>query len=142
MTKRQQVVLAALAPGRGAVHTPVQVQKLLFLIDRELSRYLRGPAFNFKAYNYGPFDKAVYEELEGLTQQNMVETVSQGRWDGYRLTANGQAQGDAALDALPGPAKDYIVRASEFVRTLSFAMLVSAIYKAYPDMKENSVFQQ
>jgi hypothetical protein len=35
----------------------------------------------------------------------------------------------------------YIRQASEFVRSLSFTQLVSAIYKAYPEMRENSVFQ-
>jgi len=39
-------------------------------------------------------------------------------------------------------AKDYIGRVSQFVRSLPFAELVSAIYTAYPEMRQNSVFQK
>ena len=38
------------------------------------------------------------------------------------------------------PVMSYIKEVSKFVRALSFADLVSAIYKAYPEMKANSVF--
>jgi hypothetical protein len=38
-------------------------------------------------------------------------------------------------------ARDYIDRESIFVRSLSFPELVAAIYKAYPEMRANSVFQ-
>jgi hypothetical protein len=140
MTPRQQIVLAALAPAQGAAHSPVQLQKLLFLIDREVPTLVGGPHFNFRPYNYGPFDKAVYQELEVLAEAGLTETVPQGRWSGFRLTPNGQALGDAYLSKLPAAARDYIGRVSTFVRQHSFAALVSAIYKAYPEMRANSVF--
>jgi uncharacterized protein len=141
MTPRQDLVLAALAPGQGAVHSPVQLQKLLFLIDREVATLVGGPHFSFRPYNYGPFDKAVYKELEELSAAGLAESVSQGHWSGFRLTPAGQTQGDRSLQTLPQAARDYIVRASAFVRQHSFSTLVSAIYKAYPEMRENSVFQ-
>ena len=56
---RKEVVLAALAPAKHAPHSPVQVQKLIFLIDRNIPREVGGPHFDFQPYNYGPFDKAV-----------------------------------------------------------------------------------
>src|ERR1700676_2085619 len=141
MTRRQELVLSALAPAHGAVHSPVQVQKLLFLIDREIPDQVGGPHFNFRAYNYGPFDKAVYQDLELLSQTGLVAIIDQTGWHGFQLTTAGQEQGLRFLNQLPGPATDYIIRASEFVRRLSFANLVSAIYKAYPEMMENSVFE-
>jgi uncharacterized protein len=142
MTRRQELVLAALAPGRGAVHSPVQVQKLLFLIDREIPHHVGGPYFDFKPYNYGPFDKAVYDDLESLSQRGLVEISIQAGYHGFRLTSVGQSQGDHFLNGLPTVAKDYVISVSEFVRRLSFASLVSAIYRAYPEMKENSVFDE
>jgi uncharacterized protein len=141
MTRRQEIVLAALAPARGAGHSPVQVQKLLFLLDREIPDMIGGPYFNFMPYNYGPFDKSVYDELEALAADNFVAAVSQGAWRRFCLTPAGQDHGDRLLNALVPSAREYIVRASEFVRSQSFASLVAAIYKAYPEMKENSVFQ-
>lgn len=46
------------------------------------------------------------------------------------------------LRQLPPKAQTYIERVSTFVRGLSFTQLVSAIYKAYPEMRANSVFQE
>src|SRR5271166_2558935 len=69
---RNDFMLAVLAAGNGAAHTPVQVQKLFFLLDRKVSQQLGGPWFDFKASDYGPFDKAVYEELRSLSQQGLV----------------------------------------------------------------------
>lgn len=140
--KRRNLVLAGLAAGGGAIHTPVQIQKLFFLIDKNISKLVDGPHFNFKPYNYGPFDSDVYREIEGLASEGFVELVREDSWASYVLTTSGQEEGTKILDSLPDKAKDYIKRASQFVRSLPFTQLVSAIYKAYPEMQENSVFQK
>ena len=137
------MALAALAPGVGVPHSPVQVQKLLFLIDRNLSVLLVGPTFDFKPFHYGPFDRAVYAILEDLAEQGLVEiTQGQGNWRDYRLTTAGQSRAAQVVDGLEERAQRYIQRASAFVRSLSFPELVSAIYKAYPEMRVHSVFQE
>lgn len=138
---RKAIILAALAPAQGDIHTPVQVQKLLFLIDREIPNLVGGPYFNFQPYHYGPFDVSVYEELDSLAQQNLVAIIADYNWSNYRLTEEGQKKADGLWAGLPSEAKDFVERASAFVRSLSFSELVAAIYKAYPDMKVNSVFQ-
>ena len=134
-------MLAALSVAGGATHTPVQVQKLFFLIDQEISKHIGGKHFDFEPYNYGPFDRAVYQELEMLAAKGYVEFVPQSTWSSYRLTEDGQAKGEEYLAKLDKKAVSYIRDVSEFVRSLSFTQLVSAIYKAYPKMRENSVFQ-
>jgi uncharacterized protein YwgA len=142
MLSREEVVLAALSPAGGAPHTPVQVQKLLFLLDRNASASFGGAKFNFQPYHYGPFDRAVYLTLEDLAQKGMVEiTQNIGNWSDYRLTSDGQARGGQVLAGLDERTRSYIERVSAFVRSLSFTELVSAIYKAYPEMRERSVFQ-
>jgi hypothetical protein len=136
---RREIVLAALAPANGGSFTPVQVQKLFFLIDREAADLVGGPYFNFRPYHYGPFDKAVYFELDSLSQEGLVDINNDGR--SYSLTSNGQDLGRTLLIGLPKNAREYVERACDFVRRQSFSSLVSAIYKAYPDMRINSVFQ-
>jgi hypothetical protein len=138
---RKELLQAGLAPARGATHSPVQVQKLFFLIDRSIPEEVGGPHFNFGPYNYGPFDLAVYMELDALAAQGKVEILFNGRWQEYRLTENGQAEGERLLNGLIERARNYLVRLSAFVRSLTFTQLVSAIYRAYPEMRENSVFQ-
>jgi hypothetical protein len=140
---QEEIILAALCPPGGVPHTPVQVQKLLFLIDRNLAPLIGGPKFNFEPYHYGPFDLAVYSTLQELAKQGLVEITrsSEGNWRDYRLTPEGQSRGSDVLAALDARARDYVQKASDFVRRLSFTELVSAIYKAYPEMRERSVFQ-
>lgn len=140
---REDVVLAALAPAGGEAYTPVQVQKLLFLIEENIADELGGKHFHFEPYHYGPFDKDVYSTLDLLASKGLVE-ISYGpslNWRTYRLTPGGQARGTEVLRGLSPRAVDYINRASSFVRESSFADLVSAIYKAYPNMRARSVFQ-
>jgi uncharacterized protein YwgA len=137
------MALAALAPAGGSPHSPVQVQKLLFLIDRNLSSLLGGPSFDFQPYHYGPFDRSVYTTLEDLAKQGLVEiTQGDGNWRDYRLTTAGQSRAARVVDGLEERAQRYVQRASVFVRSLSFPELVSAIYKAYPEMRVHSVFQE
>ncbi len=138
---RRELVLAALSAAEGAHYTPVQIQKLCFLIDENLSEIIGGKTFNFKPYDYGPFDKAVYEELESLANAGDVDICPGRKWSQYHLTSEGQKKGKALLRNMDPDAQDYIQRVSEFVRSLSFTELVSAIYRAYPHMRANSVFQ-
>ena len=140
MTSRE-MVLAALASSDGRPHSPVQVQKLLFLLDREAADLVDGPHFNFQPYNYGPFDKAVYNVLAALDAQGLVTIRMDGWKRSYALTPPGQREGQRLLGGLPAHAQDYVRRASAFVRDLSFIRLVSAIYKQYPEMRQNSVIR-
>ncbi|MFQ5443318.1 MAG: hypothetical protein ACE5EK_01755 [Nitrospinales bacterium] len=137
---KKQFVLAALAPANGAVHTPVQVQKLLFILQEEIPEKIGGVHFNFEPYDYGPFDSEVYRVLEILSVDGLVEIIP-GKWNSYRLTELGQERAKASLDGLEPQIKTYLQSLSKFVRNLSFPKLVSAIYKNYPGWDENSVFQ-
>ena len=136
----EEIVLAALAPAEGKPHTPVQVQKLLFLIDQEAGELL-GRHFKFKPYHYGPFDKGVYKVLEEIDKKGLITIRSDGWQRTYALTPTGQRKGSCLLSDLPKPAQEYIKEVSEFVRKLSFLELVSSIYQQYPDMRKNSVLR-
>jgi hypothetical protein len=139
--KRDEFVLAAMVPGGGYPYTPVQMQKLLFLIDRQIPEHVGGPHFHFEPYHYGPFDRAVYQQLEELAARGLVAIDHSGAPRTFALTAEGEAWGTVALKTLPVPVQDFIRRAATFVRDQSFSSLVSAIYKAFPEMRANSVFQ-
>lgn len=140
--ERSEFVLAALAPAGGASFAPVQVQKLFFLIDKQVSAALGGPLFNFQPYHYGPFDREVYVELESLSALGLVDIDVDRGWKTYRLTVEGQRRGERSLAALPDRTREYLKKASDFVHGLSFSDLVRAIYRAYPEMRLNSVFQE
>lgn len=138
---KREIILAGLSTGNRDVYTPVQVQKMFFLIDRNVGDKVGGPHFDFEPYNYGPFDKGVYSVLMELTLTGDVEVIQQKKWMSYKLTTQGQSKGNQLFKTLSREAQSYIKKVSNFVRKSSFADLVSAIYKAYPEMKANSVFQ-
>jgi hypothetical protein len=139
---KRDLLLAALSAGGMSEHTPVQVQKLVFLIERNLPAEIKGPVFDFKPYDYGPFDSSIYDVLRELESRGLAVSALTGRgWKKYQLTEPGLKEGEKVLASLPKRAADYIRNVSSFVRSLGFAELVSSIYKAYPEMKANSVFR-
>jgi uncharacterized protein len=140
---RQSLMLAALAASDGAIHSPVQVQKLFFLVDQQIPSHTGGPHFHFVPYDYGPFDVDVYNEIENLAQQELklIEQHSPTHWKTYRLTPKGQRRGEELAGSMNPAVAAYLRNVSEWVRSLSFTQLVSAIYKKYPEMQVNSVFR-
>ena len=70
---RATFVLAGMAPAGNAPFSPVQVQKLFFLLDRNIANYTAGPHFGFEPYDYGPFDKQVYCDLEAMAADGLIE---------------------------------------------------------------------
>ena len=75
----------------------INIQKLLFLIDRKASQYVDGPHFTFQAYYYGPFDAAIYEILDQLVTAHKVIIDRSGPYRTYALSEAGREHG---LDVL------------------------------------------
>lgn len=142
MTKEELLLAGLAAAGENAVYTPVQVQKLFFLIDREAAHLVDGPHFDFAPYDYGPFDRSVYDGLDILAQTGRVQINSAGRYRLYVLSQLGFENGTAALQQLPVTTRNYLSSVSRWVRELSFQQLVASIYNRYPEMKVNSVFRE
>ena len=140
--ERRSFMLAAMSPAGSDSFYPVQVQKLFFLLDENIPGEVDGPHFRFEPYDYGPFDKNVYSELEAMRQDDFVEIFPWGRYGGkiYKLTNKGREEGKKVFESISELAQEKIQEAVEFVRTRSFSQLVSEIYKRYPAMRENSVF--
>ena len=142
LKNQDKAILAAMAPAGRSPFTPVQIQKLMFLIDQELSDWTDGPYFSFEPYDYGPFDKAVYARINEMADAGYIEitSVPGQRWSTFRTTETGQELGVAELEGHQLPVGKAIETYSNWTRGLPFDELVSAIYKKYPDMKVNSVF--
>ena len=136
---RDEVVLAAMSVAGTRSLTPVQVQKLFFVLDEE--EFPDSPYFDFKPYDYGPFDPNVYREIENLGCRGLAEvSLSQHNYRTYRLTEEGHEKGVLALKQMSESTRDYINRLVEWILPLGFGDIVSSIYEAYPKTKENSVF--
>lgn len=144
MTPRQELVLAALASGQSSSElSPVQAQKLFFLIDENVENEIGGRMYSFTPYDYGPFDSSVYSDLDSLSHGDgaCIEISRAGRYRTYRLTDCGRTIGLNKLKSISPVAADYFGRAKDWVKGLSFQALVKAIYQAYPKMRTNSIFR-
>lgn len=119
--------------------TPVQVQKLFFILDKKVGERIGGPFFEFKPYNYGPFDPEVYHALENLSERGLAFVDGPGTRRRYGISAEGMGTGTALLNTLP--MSDYVRKVAEYVRSASFAQLVAAVCAAWPEMKVNSIFR-
>lgn len=141
--QRNDFVLASLSTAGRQAFSPVQVQKLFFLLDKTASPVVGGPYFSFAAYDYGPFDKEVYHAIESISELDLVRIIGSS-WDRtrlYQVTDEGISVGAKYLNNFPREIKDYTQELCEWVLSLSFSELVSAIYNEYPEMRANSVFR-
>lgn len=131
-----------MASAGGATLSPAQLQKATFLLARNApDLFDAGETFNFVPYDYGPFDRAVYDEAGALSQQGLAAITQAGRWNVYSASAQGVAQGQQVLAAMDPNRRDYLERVVQWVRQQSFGSLVKSIYAAYPEMRANSIFQ-
>lgn len=139
---RQDVLLAMLAASDGREYHPVQIQKAMFLVTDKLRDLVtEGPNFDFKAYDYGAFDKDVYAEAEALKERGWASIRHDSSF-GHRMysaTDGGAIVGRQILQRMKMQQRSYIERVSAWVIRLSFSKLVRSMYEAYPWTKENSV---
>ena len=99
--------------------------------------------YDFKPYDYGPFDRKVYSDVNGLQEQGRAAINQQvgARWRTYAATPQGVKEGRHLAEQLKVEERTVLEKIASLVRSLTFNELVSAIYKAYPDMRARSVFR-
>ena len=140
---RQNWTLVTIAAGKTPLQ-PVQLQKALFLISKNVAPKILGKKFyTFEPYDYGPFCKAIYDDAS-LLETNKLAEITQplgSRFNVYSATPSGLDAAAAIRQALPKEVTEYVDRMVAFVQSVTFTQLVSAIYKTYPEMREKSVFR-
>jgi uncharacterized protein YwgA len=142
---REQIALVMLALADGRPFTPVRIQKALFLAsDKVPDAFSQDSRYTFQPYDYGPFDRRVYSDVESLQERGLaqVDQPPGSRWRTYAASAAGVAEGRRLAERLNPDQRAILERIVSLVHSLSFNELVSAIYRAYPPMRANSVFNE
>lgn len=139
----ENILLVALASCGDQKLSPIQLQKLLFLIDKKIGDRLGGPFFHFEPYHYGPFDKGVYYVAESLAQNGLLQTIAaeRGRYNYYHLTPKGSDTAKRILKKMPSEISEFLSTLGQFVITRHFKDLLRSIYAEYPDMAVKSIFR-
>ena len=138
MLRSQFVLMAMSGNGRVACFDPVRIQLLLFLIDREVADHLSGPHFDFRPDMNGPYDEAVFEELEALREAGQVNAHAPDDYPIYALTESGYKSGAESLVKVSAPARRDVARIAHWVLSHRLESLLRAICSRYPEMTINS----
>ena len=142
--QRSDILLMAVATAGDSGLSPVQLQKTLFLVGQSGLDAVPSDFYAFEPYNYGPFSKLVYEDADSLAQQGLVgrASVPGQTWAKYVITGKGEQRSREVEAETKAPLREYIGRVVAWVQDLSFNELLRSVYKAYPDYRRNSVFQE
>jgi hypothetical protein len=134
--------MLAVAQAKGSGLSPVQLQKSLFLLGKELPTEVGFDFYNFTPHYYGPFDSAIYNDANLLAGIGLVTRSDSGRgfWE-YAPTPEGITYAQKLKDAASPKAVAYLEKIVPWAQRLSFSALVRAIYAKYPEFRANSVFQ-
>jgi hypothetical protein len=136
--------LLALDTAEDGVLTPVQMQKALFLLEKQAHDLIPTDFYSFAAYNYGPFSSQIYDDLnEHAREGRIVFNQTPGRsWSSYLITPVGELRATMVTSEIDIDLLNYLDDLVIWVKSLRFSELVGAVYKAYPDYAKNSIFSR
>lgn len=138
------------ASDAGQIEGRTRLQKLVFLMEQELDEVptasLDDSDYNFIPYDYGPFSKELYDDLDSLEEAGLIEVEEEPMADGklkyvYHLTEKGQSwvqnqltdsSADKAHSLAEGLASEY--------NDMLLSDLIDEVYAEYPEYAENSVW--
>jgi uncharacterized protein YwgA len=140
--ERKYWTLLVLDEARPGSLSPLQLQKTLFLISKNLPNEIGADFYQFVPYNYGPFDSDVYSDVRILVNEGLVAKVQiVGRsWVSYEITPQGHQAATDVRPQISERASRYIGKVVRWVESVTFTQLLSAIYRVYPEYKAKSVF--
>ncbi len=133
-------VVVAIADGAdGPYHLdPIRLMKGCFLVaQRGREEWKR--LFDFRPYDYGPFDQGVYRARDALVSRGLLSVTQGTRYPTYSLTEQGRARAREVARQLGQPDARWLARVGRYVSSKSFGRLLEEIYAAFPEYATRSV---
>jgi hypothetical protein len=127
----------------GAPHglDPVRLQNGMFLFGQEVAEVPPDEKYTFRPYDYGPMSKAIYDDLDGLVADELVETVPvEGQsWSRYRPTERGVERGMQLLEAAASEERvgiQHLYETKRAVAEMRFDALLERRVRALPGVRD------
>lgn len=146
MKDRKLLTLALLdSEDEQGLEGRTRLQKLLFLIQQRMDS--RGKSldrgYNFVAYDYGPFSKEIYDDIESLIDRGLVAEGAKKLDDGvikydYELTEEGREYVSDSSDEL-GDRLEIVEDVKDEFKGAELQEIIDYVYSKYPEYAENSV---
>jgi DNA-binding PadR family transcriptional regulator len=143
MLQREDWLLLFIGLPGGKFYTDqVRVMKGMFLFSKEGPTSVRD-LYDFSPYAYGPFDTAVYRDLNSLEAQGLIRcsAVFGTNRRVFELSGQGQQRCQQLVKDAPADALDALRGIKERVTSLSFVELLKFVYGKYPDYAARTVMR-
>lgn len=136
---RSDILLAIIAASAGRELSRVQLQKVAFLVSEEFQGRLPEDFYTFDKHNFGPFCIDIYDDTEMLHYWGWIhiKAGAERRFDTYSIAEPINFDG-LKLDE---DIKAYIKDTVTWVVEMSFGEIVRAVYRLFPEYRENSIFK-
>ena len=147
MKRRDWLLLFAAYEGAPDGLDPIRFQKGLFLFARraqvpERSKYV------FKPYDYGPMSTGIYNDLDRLVDEGLLEPVPvPGKsWLRYKPTEVTFSKGKQILkqaeDEKLADAAQELFGIKQDVSSVGFDEILEPVYAEHPEFAVNSIFRR
>lgn len=113
----------------------IRAMKSAFLVSQNGRQEWRA-LFDFRPYDYGPFDQSVYTARDGLVARGLI-AVNPGRYPSYSLTDEGQARAAHLEQVIPSA--DWLEQVGHWASSRSFAQLLREVYAQFPEYATRSI---
>ena len=136
ITERQAVLLASIYYHQNMVQKPAMVtvaMKSAFLLQQEAGLNL---GYDFIPYKYGPFSREVYEDIEELEKNLLVERVKSKKdieMTEVRLIEEFKDWTEKIIDSLPEDIKEIVKAYIEKYGKMELNELLDYVYAKYPE---------
>jgi hypothetical protein len=115
----------------------IRAMKSAFLVsERGLPEWRS--LYNFRPYDYGPFDSSVYVSQDVLVGQGLLE-VKAGHYPSYRLTEAGNARARELAGQMGAASADWLEGIGKWASSRSFAQLLREVYAEFPQFASRSI---
>lgn len=138
------------AGGEEPIEGRTRMQKLVFLLQQRLEERdedpFRSEDYEFIAYDYGPFSKDLYDDLDSLSERGQIEDSEEELRDGkekydYEIQPGGADFVERHLHKQG--AKEILELAEELKKEYNdmlLSELIEHVYSQYPEYAENSIY--
>ena len=139
--KRQAILLASLYYHQNIMQKPALItlaMKSAFLLQQEAGLDLE---YEFIPYKYGPFSKEVYEDIEELERNMLVERIKPKKdveMTEIKLVDEFSDWAERIIETLPKKIKDTMKTYAEKYGKMELNELLDYVYAKYPDYAVNS----
>jgi len=147
---RKLLPLALMYAGDGEpIEGRTRLQKMVFLMQKQFEEAGVDPTqsanYEFVPYDYGPFSKELYADLDDLTEHEMVESREEPIRDGTKYNYEIQEAGREFIEQqIPKEEAQMIIEVAAEIKDeyndVLLSDLIEDVYSEYPKYAENSIY--